>query len=118
MFTIDQNGIITISRGDSFTAPLFINQGSDVAPVRYRLTSSDRVVFYLMYPNCSFERSILTKEYTDVDQNEFGDVLVEFIPSDTQRLPAGKYYYEVRLYLGETGEINTVIPKSLFYILD
>ena len=71
-----------------------------------------------MYPNCSFERSIFKKEYTDADQNEFGDVLVEFTPSDTQRLSAGKYYYEVRLYLGETGEINTVIPKSLFYILD
>lgn len=37
MQDISNNGIITLTRGDTFTAPLFLNVGQEIKPIRYKL---------------------------------------------------------------------------------
>ena len=118
MFTVDQNGIITMTRGDSIEAPLFINSGTGINPVRYHLSPLDVVTLYIMLPNTSFEKAIIAKEFTSEDVNELGDVVIALSPNETLNLRSGKYYYEIRAYLSQSDEINTIIPKTLFYLID
>lgn len=120
MLRVDANGIITVSRGDDFQLPLFINQGTETKPIRYVLAEKDLVQFRLMSPNQSFENAIIKKDYTYQDVNEHGDVVVKFNREDTLLLLLGKYYYEIKikLYNSETQgyEINTITPKTEFFI--
>ena len=44
---ISNNGFITINRGDSFSAPLFINCGTQLMPIRYSLKDHPRTEVYL-----------------------------------------------------------------------
>ena len=114
--------IIRLNRGDNFKAPLFINVGTWVNPVRYELKEGDRLYFGLMEPNMYWEQSIVKQIYT-TDTSEFtadGDVYIKLSPEDTEYLTPGTYYYEIKLlkYVeGEEGEVITVVPHTLFYIL-
>lgn len=120
MLTIDKHGIITVSKGDDFQLPLFINQGTETKPIRYVLAEKDLVQFRLMAPNQSFENAIIRKDYTYQDVNEHDDVVVKFNREDTLLLLPGKYYYEIKiqLYDSETQgyKVNTISPKTEFFI--
>ena len=120
MLRVDAHGIITVSRGDDFQLPLFINQGTETKPIRYVLAEKDLVQFRLMSPNQSFENAIIRKDYTYQDVNEHDDVVVKFNREDTLLLLLGKYYYEIKikLYNSETQgyKINTICPKTEFFI--
>lgn len=124
MFDISNEGIITLTRGDSFETPLFINQGTEIAPARYELTADDIVYFAVMQPNQRFEDAIVKKVY-DINSphNDEGDLLISFEPLDTEYLLSGTYYYMVKLrtHIGEgTGandyRVQTVIPQREFRI--
>ena len=71
-----------------------------------------------MQPNEPFECAILKKVFTKDNLNEFGDVLIELEPKDTECLIPGKYYYTVKAkFIKDTKEIvNTVVPKTEFWI--
>ena len=125
MFDISNEGIISVNRGDSFETPLFINQGTEIAPIRYELTENDELYFAVMEPNQRFESAIIRKVYTvDSDKTEEGDILIKFSPTDTEYLLPGKYYYTVKLrtHTGEGEEENdytvqTIIPQKEFYVV-
>ena len=53
MATRSINNIITISRGDSFEFPLFINIGTLLNPIKYNLVEHENAKIYLgvMEPN-------------------------------------------------------------------
>ena len=94
MFDIDYGKIITINRGDSFEASLFINCGTKMVPERYLLKPGDVVYFALMEPNQKFEDAILKKVYTLADpMTSDGDLIISLKSEDTQHLLEGKYYY-------------------------
>lgn len=125
MFDISNEGIISISRGDSFETPLFINQGTEIEPIRYELTEDDTLYFAVMEPNQKFEDAILKKVYDmNSEKNEEGDTLIQFDPTDTEYLLPGKYYYTIKLrtHIGE-GEaendykVQTIIPQKGFYVV-
>lgn len=118
MFSISNNGFISLTRGDSFTVPLFINRGTVFHPVRYYIADNPNAAVYLgvMEPNQPFERATIRKKYTSTSPvNENGDLIVEFTPNDTQYLFPGKYYYEVKVKLSD-GNIDTIIPETEFFI--
>lgn len=119
MFDISRDGVITLTRGDSFEAPLFINMGTDLDPMRYDMTDNNAEIYFgLMEANQPFERALVRKKYTKADVNEYGDVVVKFIPEDTVEIIPGVYYYQIKIRIptDDTYEVNTVVKKTKFII--
>lgn len=118
MFDISNEGRITLTRGDSFSSPLFINAGTEIRPVRYHLSEDDIVYFAVMEPNRKFECAIIKKVYTHNDlKSEQGDIVISLNPSDTEFLKPGQYYYTVKLRTMQSNEVQTVIPEREFMLL-
>lgn len=122
MFTISNNGFVTLTRGDSFRAPLFINWGTDEVPVRFAILEHPKATVYVGVMECNqrFENALIRKYYTSnskSDVNENGDIVVNIKSTDTEYLLPGKYYYEVKVDLGD-GNVDTVIPKTEFFVLE
>lgn len=146
MLTISNNGIITVNRGDDFSVPLFINRGTELAPVRYVLKDDDEIylgifsagadylldtdgtkffiedeITYLGIPEIDtyFENAVVRKTFTKDDLNENGDVILKFAHVDTRFLLPGNYYYQIRAKITKDGEeyINTVVRKTAFIVL-
>ena len=126
MIDLSRNGIIEVNRGDSFELPLFINQGTDITPIRYNMKNSNSEVYVgVMEPNQPFERAIVRKKYTKNDVNGNGDIVVKFTSNDTACLLPGKYYYQVKIKLyndydnnKEDCDINTIVPMTQFIIIE
>lgn len=126
MIDLSRNGIIEVNRGDSFELPLFINQGTDITPIRYNMKDSNSEVYVgVMEPNQPFERAIIRKKYTKDDVNENGDIVIKFSSNDTVCLLPGKYYYQIKIKLynnydnnKEDYNINTVVPMTQFIIVE
>lgn len=123
-FQISNNGIITLNRADTFNTTIFVNIGTELDPVRYILAGDDRLYFAVMEPHQPFEKAVLKKVMTpeDVDE-ETGDVKLSFKTSDTEFLLPGTYYYEIKLYVApedidEDAEVDTIVPRTKFIILD
>lgn len=113
--------IITLTRGDTIRTPIFINKGTRLKPLRYQLQEGDYLYFGIFEPNKHFENSIVRKKY-DMNSpvNDYGDVIIELNPQDTEFLRRGTYYYCVKLrqFDDEDNEyVTTVIPPTLFYIV-
>lgn len=120
MFDLSPNGIIRVTRGDSFSTPLFINKGTDLCPLRYILKDGEYIYFGLMEPNYSFEEAIVRKKYSNADFNKNSDVVISFDSEDTMNLLPGKYYYEVKAVLLDENKkeiVNTIIPRREFWLL-
>lgn len=119
MVNIDINNNVTVTRGDSFKRPLFLNSGTDLKPSRYILKDSDEVYLGIMEPNQPFENSIVRKKFTKNDLNSNGDVVISISSSDTEKLIPGTYYYQIKAkFINEdlTYDVNTVVQKTKFVI--
>ena len=147
MLTIANNGIITVNRGDDFSIPLFINRGTELAPVRYTLKSGEEIylgifsaganylldtdgtkffvedeITYLGIPEINeyFENAVVRKTFTNANLNENGDVILKFTHNDTKFLLPGSYFYQIRakLLVNDEEYINTIVRKTLFIVLE
>lgn len=121
MNKITDNGIITLHAGDSFVAPLFLNAGDIITPIRYILQGDDKLYVGIMEPGQPFECALIRKMLTVDDLNEDGDPELKLSPEDTERVMPGLYFYEAKLvYTREDGKefIETVIPKKKVYVLE
>ena len=121
MFNINNTGIIQMNRGDTVEAPLFINKGTELDPLRYVLDASSQVYFAIEQPNQPFEYAIVKKVFTNKDLNSNNDVVIKLSSNDTLQLLPGKYYYEIKLNLynsiSDSYEVNTIIPQKELYII-
>jgi hypothetical protein len=121
MFNIDNDNRISVTRGDSFSVPLFLNIGTDLEPVLYRLQKRDCLYLAVTEPNQPFECAIVKKVITEKDMNEDGTVNVRFKSKDTECLLPGKYYYQVKARFATNDDeeytINTVVPETEFIIM-
>ena len=143
MFSISPNGIITMSKGDSWKTSIFINLGTVLEPAAYNLKDGDYVYFGVMEPNQPFNDALICKRLDVNDrtpttqgssQDEDGDgyadgcVDIYFKSGDTEHVLPGVYYYEVKLLRpvedegaiarGITESIDTIVPRTKFIILD
>lgn len=124
MVTISNNGFISLTRGDSFSVPLFINMGTGMVPVRYSLLEHPETEVYLgvMEPNQPFEKALIRKKYTHESRiNENGDLMIDFTGTDTEYLFPGKYFYQIKAKFidKETGiNIDTIVSKKQFIVRD
>jgi len=119
---ISPNQIITINRGDTFNAPLFINiGGSKIYPVRYPFTDKDTIYVGIMEAHQPFEHAIIKKVYTIEDLNEYGDIVLRLDSKDTEYLLPGTYYYEIKLEHindDDTTIIKTIVPKRKLFLVE
>ena len=120
MFRVLNNGVIEMVRGDSFKHTMYLNKGSRLEPVEYLINDDDVVYFALEECNQPFEFAILKKKYTKADTDVDGRVVLVFEPSDTAQLLPGKYNYEVKIrsISGDTETVNTVVPRTEFFIME
>lgn len=117
MLAVTSIGQVRLSRGDSLILPIEINQGDNLTPISYELQPEDEVYFALMEPNQPWEQAILKKKYTYEDQQD-GVISLKFKPSDTMCLYPGLYYYQIKVRIYDNGEylVNTIMPKTQFWI--
>ena len=122
MFSIANNGIITVNRGDSFELPLRLNVGTSLDQTLYTLTDTDVVYIGVMEPQQNFEDAILRKRVTKENVDDNGTLIVRFWPEDTCCLTPGKYYYQVKITTVDEKtkrtDVETILNKTLFYILE
>lgn len=120
MEPIVSDKIITLMRGDSYTAPIYINIGTKLDPKLYRLGATDKLYFGLMEPNQAFEDAILKKTFDCTSpQDSSGNTLLMLTPSDTEKLLVGKYYYMIKLLtIDAFGQeaVRTIIKPTLFWL--
>lgn len=127
MQKIDHNGNITLSRGEVFTCPIFI----DVSPnmfysIRFPFHEHDEIIFNICEPNVPFEKYLLSQTYRIEDLNENKDVQLKLIFADTAFLCSGTYYYEIKLHrpaiVSQSGRTSkdfmiTLVPRRKFIVL-
>ena len=120
MFTISPNGIITVTRGDSFSIDVFVNVGTVLDPVQYVLEGNDKLYFALCEPNQPFECAIMRKEFDSSNKTEDDKIRMVFDSEMTECLMPGMYYYTVKLATGpdDGREVSTIISKTKFYVID
>lgn len=120
MFDISQNNLILVTRGDSFSVPLFINKGTDLKPMRYTISDKDEIYLAIMEPNQPFEYAVIKKVFTSKDLNKYGDVYIDIDHEDTCNLIPGKYFYQIKGRLWDYDRekyiVNTLIDKTEFRI--
>ena len=120
MFDVSQNNLIAVTRGDSFSVPLFINKGTDVKPIRYTIGDKDEIYLAIMEPNQIFEQALIKKVFTNKDLNKYGDVYIDIDHEDTRCLLPGKYFYQIKARLWDYDRekfiVNTIIDKTEFRI--
>lgn len=117
MQNISCEGIVTLSRGDTFQAPIFINAGNDLSPLRYVLAEGDKLYVGIMEPNQPFETALIRKVLTVENLNDRKDAVLTLTPEETEKLLPGKYYYSVKLQKASEA-VNTVIPERIWYIIN
>jgi len=118
MFSVDSHNVITITRGDSASTVIFVNQGTLIEQVRYELQPNDALYIGVMEPHQKFEDAIIKYKLTDEDLNRDGDVVWSFKPTDTEYLEPGKYFYQIKLVRSNGQYVDTIVSKTPFYIQD
>ena len=118
--SISRNQIITLNRGDTFSAPLCIECGDRLNPEHYVLGDGDSVYFGVMEANQPFEFALIKKRYTSEDLDEDGNVVISLESKDTQFLLPGTYYYQAKIEHKAEGEddvIATLMTKRKLFLI-
>lgn len=121
------NNIIVLTKGDTYIFdfvlhdPLYGDEGSV-----YELQDNEILYFALMYPHSKIEDAIILRGYTAESMD--GAFEIKLDPDDTYDLPAGVYYYTIKLQRGvdveneignfRVGEMITIIPRTKFILND
>lgn len=104
MLNIDDNNNITLTRGDSASIEVALENPDGSA---YELQEGDKLLFTVKH-NCITEDIIIQK---DISAN----AIINLLPGDTDSLLYGVYFYDVQLTKAN-GAVNTVIPPRDFIV--
>ena len=100
MFLKKKNGEVEFSRGDTLKIVLTITELSTGA--KYIPTETDVIKFYITK----------TKDYK-VGLVEKVGTEIELLPSDTENLELGDYYYSAKIFFGGASDnVNTFIENT------
>lgn len=118
MFNISElTGEVNISRGDSAAFSIFINAGTDLQPIQYKLKDKDNLYMAIEEPNQPFEKAIV-KKVINIHKNivnDEGNIIVKISPEDTMCLHPGLFYYEIKARLYRE---NQYTNDKITYILN
>lgn len=104
------NDEIKIIRGTTNIFDLVIFDNSEQA---YELKDGDKIVFGVKKnpESANYDiKKIITAKVSNV-----GNITIKLSPEDTQKLPFGRYYFDVGLQTSE-GNYYMVIPFSTFIV--
>lgn len=121
MFSISENNVITITRGDSASFSLYLNKGTNLDLSRYVLKGNDAVYMGIMEPNKRFEDAIIKYKFTTADLDHDNNVKIKIKATDTEYLEPDKYFYQIKLtYTDDDGDeqVSTVISRTEFFVQD
>ena len=117
---VGKNQIIKLIVGDTLNLYLFINQNTQVEPIRYVLEQDDVVYFRIMRYWHDFEHPVVEKTYTSSSTtDDDGNLLIHLDSEDTEDLVPGTYFYCIKLVHAENDEdvVYTIMPSTLFYLM-
>lgn len=125
MANISKNNIITMNRADTFKFPFTITIGNAVNYFIYDMVEGDKLYLAVLEPNQKWENALIKKVYTSKDYNiENQEVMIRFVPEDTEYVKPGTYYYQIKLFRPKENvddkyeAIDTLIPRTKFIILE
>lgn len=112
MFKVTMNKVY-LTKGDTarFTISLINIPG---VSQDYELSDSDDVYFILTRSPEVVDIATIDDENSCIFYKKGVDVILE--SEDTKDLDEGTYYYQVRVILNESGDLNTIIEPTEFYI--
>lgn len=113
MFFAPNSKDLCMNRGDSYSLPIIVNQGSVIDFNLYRLQEDDVLYIGIMEPGQPFENAIIKKVITDTDAED-GIGILKLKPQDTEYLMTGKYYIEIKLK--QFDKITTILTPKQFWI--
>lgn len=118
MFSVADNNVITITRGDTATTAIYINQGTNLDPEQYVLQSGDVIYIGVMEYGQLFEDAIIKYRLDESDLNDAGNAVWKIKATDTEYLDEGKYFYEIKLARDNGELVDTIVSKTELYIQD
>ena len=118
LYLIKKNNVITINRGDTVRIPIELTIGKFSDKKEVEIGDKDIIFFGLMESRQHFECALFKQEYTINDFDSEGRLILSLDPLDTMQLTSGVYYYELKLLKHSDDSITTLIPKTLFNIVD
>ena len=118
MINISHNGTVMVKRGDTFNVPLFINIGTEEEPMRLDFTNKPWLKVHFNIESAGKDGPVLfTKTFTNLDVNEYGDIMVLLTSDETKKLRSGVYEYTIYVTDDSDVEFNyTVTPNKMFYL--
>lgn len=116
MFSVADNNVVTITRGDTATTAIYINKGTNLDLEQYVLENDDVVYVGIMEFNQMFEDAIVKYKLTTSDVNTDGNVVLNIKSTDTEYLEPGKYFYEIKLARQNGQLVDTIVPRTEFFI--
>ena len=120
MFTLSNNNIITITRGDSASFEFILNNGSTINPIYITLNANDKVYFGVSEYNKPFECCIIMKTLLGEDNLDKNIITVDIESKDTQFLLPGTYHYWLKVLCNKDGKeyIYTILDSKKFIIIE
>ena len=121
------NNIIVLAKGDTYIFDFVLHDPLYGENGIYELQDNEVLYFALMYPHSRIEDAVILRGYTkqSLDGTAFE---IKLDPDATYDLPAGIYYYTIKLQRGvdiekeignfRVGEMITIIPRTKFIITD
>lgn len=112
MFKITLNKIY-LTKGDTarFTISLVNLPGVNQ---EYELSDKDDVYFIVSRSPDVVDITTIDNEGSCIFYKKGISIVID--PNDTKDLDEGVYYYQVRVILGESGDLNTIIEPEEFHI--
>lgn len=112
MFKITLNKIY-LTRGDTARFTISLVQVPDL-PLDYELSDKDDIYFIVSETPDVVDISTLDNEGSCIFYKKGVSIVID--PEDTKDLEEGVYYYQVRVLLNESGDLNTIIEPEEFHI--
>lgn len=119
MFVQIEDNYLKMNRGDSYTLPIIINEGTKLCFKQYQLRQFDKIYVGIMEPNQSFENALIRKVLSITSPtNKYGHPVFQLNPQDTEYILTGKYFIEIKLVQtsGEQQTVTTILPLREFFI--
>lgn len=119
MFIMIEDNYLKMNRGDSYTLPLMINEGTKLCIQQYQLRQFDKIYIGIMEYGQSFENALIRKVLTITSPTDkCGHPLFTLTPEDTENLLVGKYFIEIKLVQVNNGQniVTTILPLREFFI--
>lgn len=107
--------ILFVNRGDLFTlkfTPILASKAEKGVLEAYLLKETDVLYFAIMPPTGTFEDALLLQAYTATDMNPDNSFTIKIDRKNTCLLPAGIYYYTIKLATGVTDPAAAVFDEN------